>query len=148
MTKIKINKLNKIFWYYPSILTPSRTSWVLTPFRNIIDLIRHYNLETTNCCISINRPGAVEMFQFTQKYRHFNFLLIKSDVMKIENNQIVEDKINDDLVIIWNKKSIKKVKSGLVPYCTQEYLIDKFVKPYLSDRPIKITWKGKDFDFC
>lgn len=77
MQKIKINKINNSYWYYPSIFTISKNNWSSRPYKNLLDLFKKNDIYNLDGIISINPDGAIDAFNFSQKRWTYSFELNK-----------------------------------------------------------------------
>lgn len=150
MIKIKINKIKNLFWYYPSIMTSSKSKWASLPYKEIKELFFHNGLLNDDCIISINPDGYSSAFLFTQTYNDYKFFLNDKKFLEVKNcsdkNKVFGiEIINDNLKIIWTKKSLSKIMKGSVPFISKQYLINEFISEKI---PVaSIEWNGRYFDW-
>ncbi|MEG0991804.1 MAG: hypothetical protein RSA87_03630 [Malacoplasma sp.] len=149
MTKIKINKLNDMFWYYPSIFTASKKGWYSRPYRKAKELFEANDLNH-DLIISINPSGYYDLFSYSQTYWKYNFqpsLKQIENFLKNDDEQILSiDEMKDySIKIYWTKKAIKKIAKGNIPFISPKTLSSDFINNNITDA--KLEWNGKRFDW-
>lgn len=150
MVSIKINKIGNLFWYYPSIMTSSKSKWASLPYKEIKELFFHNGLLNENCIISINPDGSSSAFLFAQTYNNYKLMFDEKTFLEAkkcnDKNKVFDTEIiNENLKIIWTKKSLSKIMKGKIPFISKQHLINEFINEKI---PIAtIEWNGRYFDW-
>ncbi|MCF0218127.1 MAG: hypothetical protein HUJ42_03760 [Malacoplasma sp.] len=144
--KFKVNYVNDLFWLAPNFSSYFHMfSYGYKPFKSLFDLVKINNLTDTNGYFSFNALNAknYDFFNTLYNIKKLSFRINKEVLYKIENQGFVEDYCCDqNLCIIWDKKSLKWIQKGYLPFYNKEYLINQFCK---NEQVVKITWEKKKF---
>lgn len=150
--KIKVNYANNIFWLAPKFSSYFRTfSFGYQPYRTLEDLVDKNNLLNFDCYFSFNRLGEknYDFFNSLYRLRKFKFRLGKDTVYKINKEGQVDDtSINDSLIIRWDKKTLKYIMNGYIPFFSQDWYIKNYIDGKnleVENKKIIITWSKKEF---
>lgn len=127
MNTIRINKVGDSYWYQPSIVTTSRRKWQGRPYRNLKKLLQAEELWNQDIVISLNSDKDMHIFNMLQQYKESQISFKKEDLLNIDAGNIKTKSINK-VTILFDKKSIKIIKKGYLPFCSQKYLIQNFKK--------------------
>lgn len=150
--KIKINFVNNVFWLAPSFSSYFKGfRFGYAPYRTLEDLVKKNNLLNLDCYFSFNRLGEknYDFFNSLYRLREFKFRLGKDTVYKInKEGQVDDNSINDFLIIRWDKKTLKFIMNGYIPFYSQNWYIQNYVNGKNleeENKKIIITWNKKEF---
>ncbi len=143
-SSIRINCILKKYWYYPNIFTFSRSSWASRPFNTVDELIAVLDLDPREPKKILSNGGdaAIDIFNSVQKLYGYDFK-INPKTKNYDETFIYEEKVDDNITIIWNHKSIKKVLKGRMPFVSKTFLINEFK----GFKDSKIIWTGSIFNW-
>lgn len=158
--KIKINYINNLFWLAPSISSYFRgRNYGYSPFKTLEDLVKAKDLNNINTFISFNALGEknFDFFNMINRIKNLNFRINKEILYKIDHDGYVNDNsIDENLIVVWNKKSINWIKKGYLPFYNSEWYIETFVKKITDqgidnniqsdNKKISIIWNKNSFE--
>ncbi|MDE5553204.1 MAG: hypothetical protein K2I67_01510 [Malacoplasma sp.] len=150
--KIKVNFVNNLFWLAPKISSYFRgRRFGYIPYKTLEELITKNDFLKFDFMFSFNRLGEknYDFFNALYRLRKFQFRLGKDMVYKISKEGFVDDNsVNESLIIRWDLNSLKTIQNGYIPFYSEEWYIQNFIKDKVSEETkekIIITWDKKEF---
>ncbi|MBN3534837.1 MPN499 family protein [Mycoplasma procyoni] len=139
IVKTKVNRTDDGFWVVPGfwkVFSPKSSESRIKKTKTLEDIIHYNDLDNKNVIFSFNGDNRFELFNKLQKIRNTNIYIDFNKVNKMKKEETLEFEVIDNLVLVIDFKTIKRIYEGKSFFFTKDYYI-KFLEDTLLKKQSK-----------